>query len=81
MAVIHCGEQIQQVLCTLQEVTEWAIAGQLVRMNAGHLEEGEVSHRLHQVEVILILPERRGLSPWSTRPAEIKREISDKDLS
>ena len=79
--VICCGEQLQQVLRTLQEVTEWVIAGQLARVNAGHLEEGEVSCRLHQVEEILIPPERRNLSPRSTRPAKIKRETSDEDSS
>ena len=49
MAVIRHGEQLQQVLRTLQEVMERAIVGQLVRVNAGHLEEGEVSRHLHQV--------------------------------
>ena len=81
MVVIHRGEQLHQVLCTLQEVTKWAIAGQLARVNAGHVEKGEVSRRLHQVEEILIPPERRGLSPWSNCPAEIEREISDEDSS
>ena len=60
---------------------EWAIAGQLARVNVGHLEEGEVAHHLHQVEEILIPPERRGLSPQSTRPAELKRGTSNEDLS
>ena len=81
MAVICRGEQLQQVLRTFQEVTEWAIAGQLARVNAGHLEEGEVSRHLHQVEEILIPPERRNLSPRSTHPAEIERETSDEDSS
>ena len=81
MMVIHCGEQLHQALHLLQEVTEWSIAGQLARVNAGHLEEGEVAHCLHQVEEMLIQLERRGLSPWSTRPAEIEREASNKDSS
>ena len=63
MMVIHHGEQLCQALWILQEVTEWSIVGQLARVNAGHLEEGEVAHRLHQVEEMLIPPERRGLSP------------------
>ena len=63
MVVICRGEQLHQALHLLQEVTEWSIAGQLARVNAGHLEEGEVACCLHQVEEILIPPERRGLSP------------------
>ena len=81
MMVIRRGEQLRQALHLLQEVTEWSIAGQLARVNAGHLEEGEVAHHLHQVEEMLIQPERRGLSPRSTHLAEIEREASDKDLS
>ena len=49
MMVIRRGEQLQQALRLLQEVTEWSIAGQLARVNAGHLEEEEVARRLHQV--------------------------------
>ena len=79
MMVIHRGEQLRQALCILQEVTEWSIEGQLATINAGHLEEGEVAHHLHQVEEMLILLERRGLSPRSTRPAELKRGTSDED--
>ena len=56
MMVIRCGEQLQQALRILQEVTEWSIAGQLARVNTGHLEEGEVARRLHQVGEILTLP-------------------------
>ena len=81
MMVIRCGEQLHQVLHLLQEVTEWAIAGQLARVNAGHLEEGEVACHLHQVEEMLIPPERRGLSPHSTHPAELKRGTFNKDSS
>ena len=76
--VIHRGEQLHQALQILQEVMEWSIAGQLARVNVGHLEEGEVACHLHQVEM-LIPPERRGLSPQSTHPAEIERETSNKD--
>ena len=65
MIVIHCGEKLHQAL-HLQEVTEWSIAGQLDGVNVGHLEEGEVARCLHQVEEMLIPPERRGLSPQST---------------
>ena len=54
MMVIHRGEQLQQALRILQEVTEWSIAGQLARVNAGHLEEGEVARCLHQVGEILV---------------------------
>ena len=43
MMVIRRGEQLQHALRLLQEVTEWSIAGQLARVNAGHLEEGEVA--------------------------------------
>ena len=81
MMVIHCGEQLCQVLHLLQEVMEWAIAGQLVGVNVGHLEEGEVAHCLHQVEEILVPPERRSLSPCSTHPAKLKRGTSNEDLS
>ena len=70
MMVICCGEQLRQALRILQEVTEWSIVGQLARVNTGHLEEGEVAPRLHQVEMLISL-ERRGLSPQLTRPAEI----------
>ena len=80
MMVIRHGEQLQQALQLLQEVTEWSIAGQLARVNVGHLEEGEVASHLHQVEMLIQL-ERRGLSPRSTRPAEIERETSDEDSS
>ena len=81
MMVIHCGEQLCQALHILQEVTEWSIAGQLARVNMGHLEEGEVACHLHQVEEMLVPLERRGLSPCSTRPAELKRGTSNEDLS
>ena len=81
MMVIRHGEQLRQALRILQEVTEWSIVGQLARVNAGHLEEGEVACCLHQVEEMLIPPERRGLSPCSTRPAELERGTSDKDSS
>ena len=54
--VIRCREQLQQALRILQEVTEWSIAGQLARVNAGHLEEGEVARHLHQVGEILTPP-------------------------
>ena len=81
MMVIRHGEQLQQALRLLQEVTEWSIAGQLARVNTGHLEEGEVASRLHRVEEMLIQPERRGLSPHSTRPAEIERGTSNEDSS
>ena len=56
MMVIRHGEQLQQALRILQEVTEWSIVGQLARVNAGHLEEGEVARRLHQVGEILTPP-------------------------
>ena len=56
MMVIRRGEQLQQALRILQEVTEWSIAGQLARVDAGHLEEGEVARRLHQVGEILTPP-------------------------
>ena len=81
MMVLHRGEQLRQALHILQEVTEWSIAGQLARVNTGHLEEGEVACHLHQVEEMLIPLERRGLSPQSTRPAELKRGSSNKDSS
>ena len=81
MMVIRHGEQLRQALRILQEVMEWSIVGQLARVNVGHLEEGEVAHRLHQVEEMLVPPERRGLSPQSTRPAELKRGTSNEDLS
>ena len=81
MMVIRHGEQLRQALRILQEVTEWSIVGQLARVNAGHLEEGEVAHHLHQVEEMLIPPERRGLSPQSTCPAELERETSGEDSS
>ena len=45
--VIRRGEQLCQALQLLQGVTEWSIAGQLARVNVGHLEEGEVASRLH----------------------------------
>ena len=69
--VIRRGEQLHQAL-HLQEVTEWSIAGQLARVNVGHLEEGEVACHLHQVEEMLIQPERRGLSP--IEPSSRNRE-------
>ena len=50
-------------------------------INAGHLEEQEVSHRIRQVEEIVVQPERRVLGPWSTHPVELKRENSDDDSS
>ena len=81
MMVIRHGEQLCQALQILQEVMEWSIAGQLARVNAGHLEEGKVACRLHQVEEMLIPPERRGMSPRLNRPAEIKRGTSDEDWS
>ena len=81
MMVIRRGEQLQQALRLLQEVMEWSIAGQLARVNAGHLEEGEVASRLHQVEEMLILLGGRGLSPRSMRPAEIERDTFDGDSS
>ena len=80
MMVICHGEQLQQALRLLQEVMEWSIVGQLARVNASHLEEGEVASRLHWVEMLIQL-ERRGLSPWRDRPAEIKRGTSDEDSS
>ena len=81
MMVICRGEQLQQALQLFQEVMEWSIVGQLARVNAGHLEEGEVASHLHQVEEMLIQPERRGLSPRSNCPAEIERGTSDEDSS
>ena len=81
MQVVRQGEQLHQALHLLQEVMEWSIAGQLARVNAGHLEEGEVAHHLHQVEEILVPPERRGLSPQSTHQAKIERGTSDEDSS
>ena len=81
MMVIRRGEQLHQVLQILQEVTEWSIVGQLARVNTGHLEEGEVARCLHQVEEMLILLERRGMSPRSNCPAEIERGTSNKDSS
>ena len=81
MVVIRHGKQLRQALHLLQEVMEWSIAGQLARVNVGHLEEGEVACHLHQVEEMLIPPERRGLSPRSTRPAELKRGASNEDSS
>ena len=59
---------------------EWSIAGQLARVNVGHLEEGEVASHLHQVEEMLIVLGTRGLSPQSTRPAELERGTSDENL-
>ena len=46
--VLCCGEQLQQALHIFQEVMEWSIAGQMERINAGHLEEQEVSHHICQ---------------------------------
>ena len=46
MMVLRHGEQLQRALCILQEVTEWSIAGQMARINTGHLEEQEVSHSI-----------------------------------
>ena len=79
--VVRQGKQLHQALHLLQEVTEWSIAGQLARVNAGHLEEGEVAYRLHQVEGILIPLERRGLCPRSTRLAELERGSSNDNSS
>ena len=80
MVILHWGEQLHQALHILQEVTEWSIVGQLARVNAGHLEEGEVSCHLHQVEGILLPPERRELSPLLTHPAKLEQDNS-KDSS
>ena len=63
MMVLCHGEQLQRALRILQEVMEWTIAGQMVRINMGHLEEQEVSHHIWEVEGIVTLPERRVLSP------------------
>ena len=77
MMVIRCGEQLQQALWILQEVTEWSIAGQLARVNAGHLEEGEVAHHLHQVGEILtpppIVPESRTSDDDTSSGSDMRR--------
>ena len=69
--VLCWGEQLQRALCILQEVTKWSIAGQMAMINTSHLEEGEVSQQLHQVEDIMVVLERRALSPHSTHPAKL----------
>ena len=74
MMVIRRAEQLQQALRILQEVTEWSIAGQLARVNAGHLEEGEVARHLHQVgEILIPLP----VVPESGTPNEDSSSGSD----
>ena len=64
-----------------QEVTEWSIVGQMAKINADHLEEGEVSHCLHQMEEIMVPQERRVLSPHSTRPTELEQDSSEDSSS
>ena len=81
MMVIRRGEQLRQALRLLQEVTEWCMAGQSARVNAGLLEEEEVARRLHQVGEILVPPERRVPTPLLTRPVEPRNETSDEDSS
>ena len=77
MMVIRRGEQLRQALRLLQKVTEWSIAGQLARVNASHLEEGEVACRLHQVGEILtplpIVPESGTSDNESSSGSDMRR--------
>ena len=78
--VLRHGEQLQQALHILQEVTEWSIAGQMARINTGHLEEQEVSHRIQEVEGIVTSP-GTSFSPRLTHPPELGPDNSDRPSS
>ena len=80
MMVLHDGEQLQRALHILQEVMEWSIAGQMARINAGHLEEQEVSRCIREVEGIVTSPER-SFSPHLTHPSELEPDNSDRPSS
>ena len=77
MMVLCCGEQLQQALCILQEVMEWSIGDQMVRINVGHLEEQEVSCWVWEVERIVATPSRRSFSPHLTQLSELEPDNSD----